>query len=175
MDNGETKDRGGAIDTLSIRGVDPFLVKSRSGRGGREWRERPFLWTVNAGRSRGREIPRLNDSDAFGIMWRVIARARCGLRNKRKKRSAFALGIGKKKKCVSKKSALSANNRIAPACCEIEKYRAKSAQTSILNCRRGRAFAEGAGITGLPFKGGTNELDRVTMARWLVSFARWRS
>jgi len=43
------------------------------------------------------------------------------------------------------KSALSANNRIVDAA-EIEKYRVKSAQTSILNCCRG-PFAEGAGIT----------------------------
>ena len=43
------------------------------------------------------------------------------------------------------KNALSANNRIVDAA-EIEKYRVKSAQTSILNCCRG-PFAEGAGIT----------------------------
>lgn len=164
MDNGETKDREKVIDTLSIHGADPFLIKLHS-RG-----ENPAPLKGKCRTVAGTRDLRLNDSDAFGIMWRAIASLAAVREINAKKRSAFAFA-----KKVSKKCTLSANNRIAPVCREIEKYRAKSAQTSILNCRRGRAFAEGAGITGCHSRAARTNWTGVTMARWLVSFARWRS
>lgn len=78
-----------------------------------------------------RQRTRLNESDAFGIMWRVVApRARRGPRDKRKKRSTAPRRRGCKKRTLRKQP-----NRRGAA--EIEKYRVKSAQTSILNCCRG--------------------------------------